>query len=296
MKKMIALILFGIIAFTGCQKLELRELENTGLKGSVTVLDFGEVTIHSYMSGPKSSLNTTQIIETKNKLVVIDAQFVRPFAKEVVSYIKSLKKPVERVIVSHAHPDHWYGLEFFQDYPIYSLKETRQVISKVGDAMIKANKPRMGDMITDIKVVPSHIVKEGKDTIDGLEYVFKKVVDAEAGVQLVIKIPKLKVLIGQDLFFKDTHLFIGQGAFDGWLKVLNELKKDKNNRYIFVGHGKPTDNLIFDDMIEYITTAKEIYSRVNNGKELKKQLVAKYPDLKAAFMLDISNKFLYKKK
>jgi hypothetical protein len=48
-------------------------------------------------------------------------------------------------------------------------------------------------------------------------------------------------------------------------------------------------------MIEYITTAKEIYNRVDNGKELKKQLVAKYPERKIPFMLDISNKFLYKK-
>ncbi len=246
------------------------------------------------MSAPKTSLNTTQIIETKNKLVVVDAQFVRPFAKEAAAYVKSLNKPVERVIISHAHPDHWYGLEFFQEYPIYSLKETQQVIEKAGDMMIKGNKVRMGDMITDSKVVPSHIITEGKETIDGLEYVFEKVVDAEAGVQLLIKIPELEILIGQDLFFKDTHLFIGQGAFDGWIEALEDLKKDKNNKYIFVGHGLPTDNSIFDDMIEYITTAKEIYSKVDNGEELKKQLIEKYPELKAAFMLDISNKFLYK--
>ena len=295
MKKLIALILFGIIALAGCQQLEFTKLENAELKGSVTILDFGEVTIHSYMSAPKTSLNTTQIIETKNKLVVVDAQFVRPFAKEAAAYVKSLNKPVERVIISHAHPDHWYGLEFFQEYPIYSLKETQQVIEKAGDMMIKGNKVRMGDMITDSKVVPSHIITEGKETIDGLEYVFEKVVDAEAGIQLLIKIPELKTVIGQDLFFKDTHLFIGQGAFDGWIKILEELKKDKNNKYIFVGHGLPTDNSIFGDMIEYLTTAKEIYSKVDNGVELKKQLIAKYPDLQAPFMLDISNKFLYKK-
>ena len=295
MKKMIVLILFGVMALTGCQHLKFTELENAGLKGSVTVLDFGEVTIHSYMSAPKTALNTTQIIETRNKLVVVDAQFLRPFAKEAVSYIESLNKPVERVIISHAHPDHWFGLEFYQEYPIYSLKETRQVIEKAGDAMIKGNKAKMGDMVTDLKVVPSHIIREGKETIDGLEYIFEKVKDAEAGVQLLIKIPELKVLIGQDLFYNDAHLFIGQGAFDGWLKIMEDLKKDKNNKYVFVGHGKPTDNSIFDDMIEYITTAKEIYNRVDNGEELKKQLVAKYPERKIPFMLDISNKFLYKK-
>jgi len=295
MKKLITLILFGMITITGCQHLKFTELENAGLKGSVTVLDFGEVTIHSYMSAPKTALNTTQIIETRNKQVVVDAQFLRPFAKEAVSYIKSLNKPVERVIISHAHPDHWFGLEFFQDYPIYSLKETQQVIEKAGDAMIKGNKAKRGDLVTDLKVVPSHIIREGKETIDGLEYIFEKVADAEAGVQLLIKIPELKVLIGQDLFFNDAHLFIGQGAFDGWLTVMEDLKKDKNNKYIFVGHGKPTDNSIFDDMIEYITTAKEIYNRVDNGEELKKQLVAKYPERKIPFMLDISNKFLYKK-
>ena len=269
----------------------------TKMLGTVTVIDKGEVTIHSYMAPENSGMVNTQIIETENGLVIIDAQFIRPFAKEAAGYIKSLNKPILRVIISHSHPDHWYGLEFYQDVPIYALAETKQFIEENGDGMIARNKVTMGDMITDIKVVPGNVIEEGSEKIDGLKYKFKKVSDGEAGVQLLITLPKINTLIGQDLLYNDVHLFIGNGTFDGWIDALKKLKKKKNAfDTILVGHGKPADSDIFDKNIKYLETVKKTYNSVKSGEELKSQLIKEYPDYHAPFLLDLSNRMLYPEK
>lgn len=263
--------------------------------GTIKILKNNDVTIHSYMCPEDGAMVTTQIIETKNKLVVIDAQFLRPYAKEVLDYIHLLKKPVARVIVSHSHPDHWFGLEYFKGMPIYSLKETKDEIEQLGDIIIQSKKPVLGELVTSTKTVPQKIIVEGSETIDGLKYEFEKVVNAEAGVQLLIKLPELNTLIAQDLVYNDVHLFIGQNAFDGWLNALKSLQGQKQYTTILSGHGEPTDPSIYGSVVTYVEDAKEAFGSAKDGNDLKNKLLAKHPLMKAPVLLDISNSFLYKK-
>jgi len=45
------------------------------MRGTVTVVEKGAVRIHSYMA-PDASLNvTTQLIETPNRIIAVDAQY-----------------------------------------------------------------------------------------------------------------------------------------------------------------------------------------------------------------------------
>lgn len=283
--KLTALMVAVGFIFTGCKD-----------KEEITKVTKSDVTIHTYTSPEKTGMNSTHIIETKNKLVLVDAQFFRPFAKNFRKYADKIGKPINRIIISHAHPDHWFGLEFFKDIPIYSLFETQKTIKKVGHFMIAGKKKQMGDKVADEKVVPTNIITEGEEIIDGVKFVYQKVIDAEAGVQLLIKLPAQKTLIAQDLIFTNTHLFIGQNAFDGWNKVITEMENMKAYNYILAGHGIPTDNSIYAKMRSYINDSKEIMKTAKNGKELKSKLVKKYPNRKEAFMLDISSKYLFKKK
>jgi len=67
----------------------------------------------------------TGSLDHGNKLIVIDAQFFLPHAKAAREYINSLNKPIECLIISHSHPDHWFGSELFADTKIYALKEVK---------------------------------------------------------------------------------------------------------------------------------------------------------------------------
>src|SRR6266404_9369715 len=81
-----------------------------GRMGAILVNQFGSVKIHSYLSPADGLRVNTQMIEGPNAVVIFDGQFLLPYADEVASYVQTLGKPVDRIILSHAHTDHWAGM------------------------------------------------------------------------------------------------------------------------------------------------------------------------------------------
>src|SRR5262245_4800903 len=96
-----------------------------------------DVCVHSFISSFSydNIANATHIIESKTKLVLIDGQFLVPYAKQFRAYADSLGgKPIDRLYLSHRHPDHWFGLSAaFEDVKIYALRETIDSIKQQGE-------------------------------------------------------------------------------------------------------------------------------------------------------------------
>lgn len=265
---------------------------------------FKDYSIHTYTSPEDGGLDNTQIIETTNKLIVIDAQFLLPHAKEARDYINSLNKPIERLIISHSHPDHWFGSELFADTKIYALKEVKDEIEQLGDSIIRNYQfiNQSAPLVPVKKTVPKYILEEGKLTIDGLDVVVKKVTGTEADTITMIEIPKDKVLIAQDVVYSDCHIFLAQNDSDraNWIKTLEELKGN-NYELVLGGHGDSATNKVFTDMIQYIKDASECLNKITSenkdnkekAQEYKRYIKEKYPNYKADALIDITTSYLF---
>ena len=137
-------------------------------------------------------------------------------------------------------------------------------------------------------------IKEGREVIDGLEYEFIKVMNAEAPVQLLIKFPSLGALVVQDLVYNNVHLVIAsKEGIAGWKRALTELKSMNGYDTILVGHGEPATPAVYDDVIAYLDTAGAILEDSKTGEEFKKKLMAAYPNHRAPFFINISVGRLY---
>jgi glyoxylase-like metal-dependent hydrolase (beta-lactamase superfamily II) len=79
--------------------------------GAILVRQFGPVKIHSYLSPADGFQVNTQMIEGPTAVVIFDGQLLLLYADEVASYVQTLGKPVDRIILLHAHTGHWSGLE-----------------------------------------------------------------------------------------------------------------------------------------------------------------------------------------
>jgi hypothetical protein len=86
-----------------------------GRVGTILVSQFGPVKIHSYLSPVDGLQVNTQMIEGPNAVVIFDGQLLLSYADEVASYVQTLGKPVDRIILSHAHTDHWGGLQILTE-------------------------------------------------------------------------------------------------------------------------------------------------------------------------------------
>ncbi len=252
--------------------------------GRIFVYDNGNgiAKVHTYMSPFKAAANTSTIIELKDRLIIVDMQFAAAFAQEFRAYADSLGKPIDRIYLSHEHPDHWMGSIAFQDLKVYALQSVIDFVQQKGETIIKAkNKP--GKVPQFAKAVNA-----GKEVIGGLTFEFSIFKNAESMEALVIALPELKTLIAQDLLYSNTHLYLGNDSFDIWIEALDKIKKQFNDYEWFIpGHGEPqsTPRLI-DDNITYLTEANAAFASSGGDLEkIKEYLFARFPQLKAKFFV-----------
>lgn len=266
--------------------------------GSMTVTKFKNSTIHSYQSPDLTGCVTTHIIETPERLIIVDGQRSVIYGQEIRAYAEGLDKPIDRMIVSHLHPDHWFGAYQFRDVPIHSLKQTQDEIEQLGDFFIEISIPSLGEHVPPEKVVPDTLIADGTShTIDGVTLEYRHVTDAESDNMLTIYLPDEKVLIAQDLLYNNCHLFCGHGNFEGWQDSLKELRKDTSFDLVLPGHGDNSGSRqAIDDALVYLEFVESVYSAVNTGDQLKAAILERYPSYMAASLVDIQNLFLFPKK
>ena len=100
---------------------------------STSVFSSGEIKLHTF-----HGISNSHIIETRNELHLIDAQMTFKHARQLKTYIDSLDKPLVQVILSHNHPDHWFGAEIFSaKTPIVTTANIASDLKKGGMRYIK---------------------------------------------------------------------------------------------------------------------------------------------------------------
>jgi glyoxylase-like metal-dependent hydrolase (beta-lactamase superfamily II) len=272
--------------------------------GTVTTNEFSNFAIHTYTSPESGGLVNSQIIETSNHLVLVDTQYLLPFATELKEYLLGIKKPIERIIISHSHPDHWFGNEFFKDQKIFALQEVRSILEQAGDAMIESYQfmNENGPLVPTAKTLPNFTLNEGLFTLDSVEFSVVKFTDAEDSIIAGIEIPKENILIAQDIVYDFTHAFTAELANvqNKWIEILENIKS-KNYSLILGGHGIPSEGDILATAISYLhdaTTA--IRKALNEGtdKESKTQIYSqamleKYPELKSQVLVQLCANYMF---
>ena len=133
--------------------------------GAILVSQFGPVKIHSYLSPADGFQVNTQMIEGPTAVVIFDGQLLLPYADEVTSYVQTLGKPVDRIILSHAHTDHWSGFqvltERFPDARLFGLDGIADQLRARGQARLDSFRPIYGDKIATKVALPTETITEG---------------------------------------------------------------------------------------------------------------------------------------
>ena len=226
----------------------------------------GDVTVHTYTNPEAGFGNTTAVIESENALVLIDSHFGPEPATEFRALADSVGKPIERLVITHEHPDHIGGIEAaFSDVDSYS---SAGVVAAAAEA---------GATITNT-------LEAGEMEIDGVTYRFEVFTDAEAEEQVVISLPDHGVVATGDLVYNQYHAVMTP-TFDNWIGILEELAADDDLTVVIPGHGPPGGPEAFADTIDYLTTAQEIFAQSDDADAFNAAMVEAYPDRPGANLL-----------
>lgn len=273
-------------------------VSRTSLKGTVRVLEHGNVRIHTYISPEDGLLTNTPIVEGPNQLIIFDGQFFLPYAREAAGYAASLRKPVERIVLSHIHLDHWSGLSVissqFPDAPIYAPRGVAEYLRVNGQKILDARRSAFGDRIPLCPTIPTHELPEGPVTIDSVRFEFLRFVDAESALQLVAIMPDQRVMLAFDLAFAPTeHVFTVTPHFTNWMQILDGLRARSTYDIVVSGHGAPTDRSAIDATSAYLRKGIDVYMASAGPEIYASKMKALFRDRQHPGWIDLSASLLY---
>jgi len=252
---------------------------------STAVLERDGLRVHTFTAPPSFLANSTHVLETAEALVVIDGQFVAPYAKAFREYVNSLQKPIERVYLSHAHVDHWFGLSTaFADVPVHAAAPTIAALQRHGESERAARAAEYGPMVPASMVLPSVTVLPGPDVVDGVKLEVEIVEAAECEAQLLLTLPDHGVTVAQDLVYSGTHVYVTRDTAHT-ISLLDILEASASDVFL-AGHGPVADRAEVHRNIDYLAFAQDRLAN-DDAAAFKAALLARFPDRACPELLDI---------
>lgn len=233
---------------------------------------------HSYyvegLPGAASSVNqgymsNAGFVVTNNGVVVFDTLGSPPLASELVKAIgKITKAPIKRVIVSHYHADHIYGLQIFKALgaEIWAHKLGQAYLSSE-EAPLRLAQRREElfpwvDENTQLLPADKWLKGDTDFEMGGLHFQLRYIGPAHSPEDIAMFVKEDNVLYSGDVIFKGRVPYVGNADSQAWLAALDKLITIKP-KFLIPGHGAASSTPVKDMTLtrEYLT-----YLRQTMGK------------------------------
>ena len=231
----------------------------------VAALDAERVGEHSWYfhgdSGVASQANrgytsNAGFVVTDEGVVVVDALGTPALAREMLAAIRAVTdQPVRRVIVTHYHADHVYGLQVFQAVgaEIWARSEGRAYIaSDLADERLAQRRVELAPWVDEsTRVVPADRWVEFKGTdsedfsLGGVDFRLITGGHAHAPDDLMLLVKDDGVLFSGDLYFSGRLPFVVDGNTRGWLAAIERMQAT-DAKFVVPGHGEASGNVAAD--------------------------------------------------
>jgi glyoxylase-like metal-dependent hydrolase (beta-lactamase superfamily II) len=271
------------------------------MQGTITVTPAGAATVHTYTAPETGWRANSHIIELASQAVLFDAPLTAGYAQEVLAVAASLGKPLTRLYISHAHPDHFASAAVIEA-PSYALAPVKELIDRSGDVRIQrgyaCTPGHEGVPLPPSRPVDHAVDPGGEETLDGVRLRFEAVAQAETDAQLAIALPDAGTLITQDILYNGVHSFLGEHAFEAWQGAITTLEALPYET-IIPGHGLPRgDGLpegrgIYATNREYLAVAARAFAEASGPADLNQRLEAAFPSYGGTAMQGLQNFYLY---
>ena len=187
--------------------------------------------------------NSIAIID-KQGITIIDALGSPSLAEQMMSEIRKITDlPVKRVIATHYHADHIYGLQVFEEMGAKILAPfgVDQYLNSPGakerleerqfslDPWVNEN-TRL--VYPDELIDRSRVIDE-----DGVKLTINYLGKSHSDADLTVFVEPDQVFITGDVIFEGRIPFVGDSDSRAWLDTLNRMSEKKGIKALIPGHG-----------------------------------------------------------
>ena len=211
-------------------------------------------------------------VVTHDGVVVIDALGTTVLGNAMVAAIRKITdKPIRKVIVTHYHADHVYGLQAFKEAgaEIWAHVAAREYLNGgEGAARLLQRRIDLAPWVDEAtKLIPADVWIEGNQsfTLGGIQFDIVYLGPAHSPEDIIIVVGKSGVLFTGDILFTGRIPFVGEADSKRWLQTFSKLIDLKPHTMI-TGHGPPSRNPAADFAL---TRDYLIFIRQSMGKAVE---------------------------
>lgn len=234
----------------------IREFEATSVP-----MQARKVAAHTYyvegQAGVVSTANegfnsNAGFVVTPQGVVLFDALGTPALGKRLSEIVRATtSQPVRRIVVSHYHSDHFYGLQAFvrPGVSVWAHELVRDYLASDAPAARLAERRRsLAPWVNSLSriVVPTRYVGEDtRFTMGGIHFRVLHAGPAHTPEDLMMLVEEDGVLFVGDLVFSGRIPFVADADLNGWIDALEQVLALKP-RIIVSGHGRYSTNAVAD--------------------------------------------------
>ncbi len=188
-------------------------------------------------------ISNAGFVITDDGVVVFDSLGTPSLANKLVQKIKAItEQPIKKVVVSHFHADHIYGLQVFEELGaeiIAPYGAQKYIRSEAAASRLEERQFSLDPWVnenTHLVLPDTTVEKSTSFTMGGLTFSLNFMGKAHSDGDLTMLVEPDKVLFSGDIIFRERIPFVGSADSKKWLETLTRLETDGLN-VLIPGHG-----------------------------------------------------------
>jgi glyoxylase-like metal-dependent hydrolase (beta-lactamase superfamily II) len=243
---------------------------------------------------------SSEIISGPHEAVLIDAQFQRNDAQELVKKIKETGRKLTTVYISHSDPDYYFGLDTikaaFPDAKIIATPQTVAAIQATQAGKLAYWGPILQENAPKKVIIPE-VLHGDSFSVDGEKLQINGLKGATPD-RTFVWVPALNAVVGGVVVSGNMHLWMADSqsveSRKNWLTTLDNIAA-LQPKTVVPGHFLPGAPQTLESVTftqNYLITAEQELPKAKDSAQLIAAMKKHYPQLSAESDLEMSAKVL----
>jgi glyoxylase-like metal-dependent hydrolase (beta-lactamase superfamily II) len=240
----------------------------------------------TFFSDEKGFEVASVIVMGKTDAALIDAQWTLSNAHRVIAEIAETGKQLKTIYVTHAHPDHYFGLgviaEAFPQAKCIALPDIAGMINRQFFGKLDHWENVIGPTNVCRKAVSLESMTKNYFELEGERIEIVPEVMGDLKWNTVVWIPSIKTLYGSDVLFNEAHPFTCEVTAEEraqWIRDVERLEK-LGAEVVIPGHqkpGMPFDTSCYTFMKNYLYATEEVIASTKSEGDFYYAMCQKFP-------------------
>jgi glyoxylase-like metal-dependent hydrolase (beta-lactamase superfamily II) len=248
----------------------------------------GQITFHVFTGQDFALANNAVLVAGQEEAILIDTCLVLSDAARLVEMIRSTRKMLKAVYITHAHPDHYFGNGVIHDaFPLATIYARQGVIDSMQEYRAKLVHWRamFGDELPKSLPMPAPLTGS-RTFLEDKEIHFVDLPICETVHATAFHVPSEKAVIAGDLVYSGMHHYIADTNYpESWIDALEVVRRLGPLDRVFPGHGPAGGKELLDASEAWLRHYIEVSKRGLDFVGVAKEMMRLYPHYGLALLL-----------